>query len=135
MRWAAVSSVTSAETVSLFRHDFIDSDAGDIRIAPCYLLSIIEAVRAHNRETGDRFKPQRQILGSTFRDFPATTEVAAHVDDAVLYRPEPLAPGCHDFRRRFLESVVQQNIFLHGALLVDFLLRCFGLITSAYYVS
>src|SRR5713226_6945808 len=61
---------------SLLRHDFIDPDARYVRIALRDFLGIIDTVSAHDREPRDRFKPQRQILGSSFRDFSTTTEMA-----------------------------------------------------------
>ena len=61
---------------SLLRHHFIDPDACYVRIALRHLLCIIKAVGAHDQEAGDGFKPQWQILGSSFRDFSTTREMA-----------------------------------------------------------
>ena len=75
---------TAMEIANLFRPDFIDPDAGYVRISLRDFLGVVEAIRAYDRESGDGFETQRQVPGSTFRNFPAATEVAAHVDDAVL---------------------------------------------------
>ena len=69
---------------SLLRHHFIDPDAGYVRIALRDLLGIIDALSAHDREARNGLTRQRQILGSGFRDFSTTAEMAAHVDDAVF---------------------------------------------------
>src|SRR5258705_6860336 len=70
---------------SLLRHHFIDPDARYVRIALRHLLSSIKAVCAYDREAGDGFKSQWQILGSRFRDFSTTTEMAPHVDNIVFH--------------------------------------------------
>src|SRR4029079_13145713 len=96
---------------------FIDPDAGDVGIALCDLLRILEAVGPHDREAGDGIKSERQILCSSFGNFSAAAEMSAHVDDLVFHGREPFAPGCHDFWRGLLKSVVQQHKFFHWSLL------------------
>jgi hypothetical protein len=102
---------------SLLRHHFIDPDARYERIAPRHLFCVIKAAGAHQREAGDGLKSHWQVLDSCFRDFSASTEMTAHVDDMVFHCLEPLALGCHDFRRGFFKSVVQQDKLLHCHLL------------------
>jgi hypothetical protein len=70
---------------AVFRHHFIDPDARYVGIALRHLLGSIKAVCAHNREAGNGFKSQWQILGSSFRDFSTTTEMAPHVDNIVFH--------------------------------------------------
>ena len=78
----------------LLRHHLIDPDARYVRIALRHLFCSIKAVGAHDREAGDGFTSQWQILCSSFRDFSTTTEMAPVLAQNLKINVTAVGRGC-----------------------------------------